>query len=196
MGTEDSWRSLLINAEDMTSLFEQFETKHNCRILVISKLEEQSYVFCSVEPRETINRVVKGQEKAEQFRKDPWNKKKFSAVRKHHNPDEIIDGRAKWSAIKVSRTESSCYKDDFRREESLDFDRLNPHRTFVAEFEDEFDNSDWRYNHTVLKMLADLNSETAVVLGNSRLEPDLDKKYMEEYLEWQKYKRENKEEEK
>ena len=101
--------------------------------------------------------------------------------RSHHNPDEIIDGRPKWCAIKVARS---------GEEETLDFDRLNPHRSFVAEFEEEFDNTDWRYNNTVLKMMADLNCETIVTLGDRKLKPDDEKKYFQEYYEWQQFKKE------
>ena len=41
--------------------------------------------------------------------------------------------------------------------------------TFVQEFEDSLDNIDWTYNHSVLKMAANLNSEALVTLGYSRL---------------------------
>ena len=84
------------------------------------------------------------------------------------------------------------YGEDVEHEDCFDFDRLNPHRTFVQEFEDSLDNTDWAYNHTVLKMMADLNSETLVTLGDSRLKPDLEEKMFKEYEEWEKYKRENK----
>ena len=112
--------------------------------------------------------------------------------RKHHNPDEIIDGRPKWCNIKVVRPARDVEDDEgkSREEETLDFDRLNPHRSFVAEFESEFDNADWRYNQTLLKMVADLNCETTVTLGNTRLKPEDETKYLEEYLKWQKYKKE------
>ena len=79
--------------------------------------------------------------------------------------------------------------EDIEHEDCFDFDRLNPHRTFVQEFEDSLDNTDWAYNHTLLKMMADLNSETLVTLGDSRLKPNLNEKMLKE---WEKYKQENK----
>ena len=190
MGSDEIVDILMIEAGVMTSLFEQFEKKHQCKIMIVNK-PEKNYVYCSVEPRDTWNRVEKGEEERKESAADPRNKIKPSPVRKHHNPDEIIDGRPKWSEIKVMREENKFNKDDFQSEEILDFDRLNPHRSFVAEFEDEFDNIDWRYNHTVLKMMADLNSETVVALGDKKLDPEAEKKYMEEYQSWQRYKREN-----
>jgi len=200
MGTIDHSEShLLVGSHLLTNLFEQFETKHNSKIMVVSKLErENPYVYCSVEPVETWKRIdaieekKKNKEEEEDEEEENTNDTyKENLVRKHHNPDEIIDGRPKWSEMKVIHHKK---KDDdiSNQEEHFDFDRLNPHRTFIPEFEDEFDNTDWVYNHTVLKMMADLTSETAVVLGNTRLDEDKDRKYMEEYREWQKYKRENK----
>ena len=73
---------------------------------------------------------------------------------------------------------------DVEHEDTFDFDWLNPHRTFVQEFEDSFDNKDWAYKNTVLKMMADINSKALVTLGDSRLRPDLEEKMLEESL-WQ-----------
>ena len=53
--------------------------------------------------------------------------------------------------------------EDVHHKDCFDFDRLNPHQTFVQ----EFDNKDWAYYHTALKMMADLNSEMMVTLGDS-----------------------------
>ena len=152
--------------------------------MIISKLDLQKpYIHCSVE---SINTKTP-ESGLEEGRKEPGTR-----MRPHHNPDEIIDGRPKWSSIKVVRPERNVGDDEetSAKEEILDFDRLNPHRSFVAEFESEFDNTDWRYNQTVLKMVADLGCETTVTLGNTRLKPDDDKKYLDEYLNWQKYKKE------
>ena len=51
---------------------------------------------------------------------------------------------------------------------------------------------DWAYSHTILKMMVNLNRETLVTLGDSRLKPDLEDRMLKEYEEWAKYKRENK----
>ena len=71
---------------------------------------------------------------------------------------------------------------DVEHEDTFDFDRPNPHRNFVQEFEDSFDNTDWAYNNTMLKMMANLNSKALVTLGDSRLRPDLEEKMLEESL--------------
>ena len=163
----------IVDSETFKNILENYEVKHKSRIIVISKLNSVNpHIFCSVDPIKTWERAESTEEKLEESRK-----------RYHHNPDEIIDGRPKWSSIKVLRP-------GVEPEETLDFDRLNPHRSFVAEFEDEFDNTDWRYNKTVLRMTADLGCETTVTLGDSRLTIEDDKKYLEEYWEWQNRKRE------
>ena len=172
MGSQQTFESgphLIVASHTFQNIFEQFETKHKSRIIVVPKLEQENpYVFCSVEPSATWNRVESAVEKENGAENDI----KSNLKRKHHNPDEIIDGRPKWSNIKILHGGGRNGADDIK-EESLDFDRLNPHRSFVPEFEDQFENTDWVYNHTVLKMLADLNSETAVVLGNNRLDPGM-----------------------
>ena len=99
-------------------------------------------------------------------------KKEDKRSRKNHNPDEIIDGKPKWSEMKFVRKRRRSNGEDIEHEDSFDFDRLNPHRTFVQEFEDQLDNTDWVYNNTVLKMMSDLNSETLVTLGDARLPPE------------------------
>ena len=64
-------------------------------------------------------------------------------------------------------------KDSVKRISSMKtpciLDRLNTRQTFVQEFEDSLENTDWTYNHTVLKMAANLNSEALMTLGDSRL---------------------------
>lgn len=154
--------NILVEAERLQSIFEEYEVKHESKVLIISKLNSASpKIVCYVEPA-----------------KEPALVRK----RSHHNPDEIIDGRPKWCEMKVSRPGG--------QEETLDFDRLNPHRSYVSEFEEEFDNTDWRYNKTLLKMVADLSCETTVTLGDSKINSTDEKKYLAEYLEWQKYKKE------
>ena len=48
-------------------------------------------------------------------------------------------------------------RENVQHKDCFYFDTLNPHQTFVQEFEDRLDNKDWAYNHTILKMMADLN---------------------------------------
>ena len=212
---EDKNLDLVVESEVLTKLFEQFEVKHGCRIILVSKLEQKEpCVYCSVETEAAWNRIPVIQKedhpdaeyyediqlipvKEEEDDPSPPNCALVEesvdnlTKRKHQNPDEIIKGRSKWTEMKFVR-KRRLYGEDVEHEDCFDFDRLNPHRTFVQEFEDSLDNTDWAYNHTVLKMMADLNSETLVTLGDSRLKPDLEEKMLKEYEEWEKYKRENK----
>ena len=160
--------NIVIEAERLQSIFKEYEDKYDFNVIIINKLNSATpKIVCYVE-------LAKDSTVDEE--------KCVARKRQHHNPDEIIDGRPKWCGITVSRPGG--------KEETLDFDRLNPHRSFVAEFEDEFDNTDWRYNNTLLKMVADLNCETTVTLGDSKINPADEKKYLDEYLVWQEYKRE------
>ena len=201
---EDRSLHLIVKSEVLTKLFEQFEIKHGCRIFLVTKLEQKEpYIYCSVEKEaawNTISSGVKEEHPAEYFEltqrvgEDCQRLREESKVqlsRKHQNPDEIIEGRSKWTEMRFVR-KRRLDEVDVEHEDMFDFDRLNPHRTFVQEFEDSLDNTDWAYNNTVLKMMADLNSEALVTLGDSRLRPDLEEKMQKEYEEWEKYKRENK----
>ena len=209
---EDKNLHLVVESDVLTKLFEQFEVKHGFKITLISKLEQKSpRVYCSVETEAAWNSIpVRTQVKqpgAESFELTPVKTNEDDSYppncpakeeseanlpsRKHQNPDEIIEGRPKWTEMRFVR-KRRLDGEDVEHEDCFDFDRLNPHRTFVQEFEDSLDNTDWAYNHTVLKMMADLNSETLVTLGDSRLKPDLEEKMLKEYEEWEKYKRDNK----
>ena len=206
---EDRSLHLVVESEVLTKLFEQFEVKHGCRILLVTKLEQKEpSIYCSVEKTadwNTISLGVKDEPSGEYYEgegieliqreEEDCQQIKEEAIgnisRKHQNPDEIIDGRSKWTEMRFVR-KRRLDEVDIEHEDTFDFDRLNPHRTFVQEFEDSFDNTDWAYNNTVLKMMADLNSEALVTLGDSRLRPDLEEKMLKEYEEWEKFKRENK----
>ena len=108
-------------------------------------------------------------------------------MQKHQNPDEILEGHSKWTEMRFVRKRRHD-EVDVKHEDTFDFEGLNPQRNFVQEFEDSFDNTDWAYNNTVLKMMANLNSKALVTLGDSRLRPNLEEKMLKEYKEWEKYK--------
>ena len=185
---EDGDLHLIVKSENLTNLLEQFETKQKCKVTVISKLDQDSpYVYCSLEPESEWNTTLPICKKEEVEYYEPgvddikgikvketlnYLKKEDKRSRKNHNPDEIIDGKPKWSEMKFVRKRRRSNGEDIEHEDSFDFDRLNPHRTFVQEFEDQLDNTDWVYNNTVLKMMSDLNSETLVTLGDARLPPE------------------------
>merc|ERR1711892_41180 len=92
----------------------------------------------------------------------------------------------------MKETDQGNEMEDDTEEEILDFDRLNPHRSNVPEFDDNFENADEIYQKVVLKMMADLQSESVVTLGDCQLEPEQDKKYMDTFLKWEKYKKDHK----
>ena len=53
------------------------------------------------------------------------------------------------------------------------------------EFKDSLDNTNWMYNCTILKMMADLNSKTLVTLRDSRRKANLEGKIFKEHEEWE-----------
>ena len=179
--------AIIVEMEILKNLCEQFEIKHESKVMIIPKLESSPpFIFCSVTSKETLERI-------ETIDNDTKEKNpSISFKRAHHNPDEIIEGRPKWSKIKLLRKSDILkHGEEKVEEEILDFDRLNPHRSNVPEFDDNFDNTDDAYQKVVLKMMADLQSETVVILGNSRLVPEKDKKHMKEFLDWEKYKKDH-----
>eukprot|EP00090_Calanus_glacialis_P010584 TRINITY_DN19004_c0_g1_i2.p1 TRINITY_DN19004_c0_g1~~TRINITY_DN19004_c0_g1_i2.p1 ORF type:complete len:588 (-),score=148.81 TRINITY_DN19004_c0_g1_i2:43-1806(-) len=185
---------IIVEMEMLKKLCEQFEIKHEAEVMVIPKLESSPpFIFCSITSNETLARIETCDSKIEE------GSPRVSFKRKHHNPDEIIEGRPKWSKIKMLRkskvqtqNEKGTTVEEKVEEEILDFDRLNPHRSNVPEFDDNFENTEERYQKVVLKMMADLQSESVVTLGDCRLGPEQDKEYMDSFLKWEKYKKENK----
>jgi len=182
---------IIMETKYLERLCEQFEIKHEAKVMVINKLESSPpFIFLSITSNETIKRVERYECQNE------IESPSISFKRKHHNPDEIIEGKPKWSKIKILRKSKIkrevSEKEKKMDEEILDFDRLNPHRSDVPEFDDNFDNTEERYQRLVLKMMADLQTETMVTLGDCRLDPEQDMKYSEEFSKWEKYKKENK----
>ena len=56
--------------------------------------------------------------------------------RQHHPPDDIIDGKPKWSKVLLVREKTS--KEDKKENKTLNIDRLNPTRTEMEELDDEY----------------------------------------------------------
>ena len=86
------------------------------------------------------------------------------------NPDEIIEGRPKWPKFKQLKKRKHD-KDERTVKEEFDFDRLNPHRVTIFDLDDNLDNDKGQYQKVALKMLADLQVDTFVTLGDMRLTP-------------------------
>merc|ERR1711971_1099444 len=72
--------------------------------------------------------------------------------------------------------------------DELDFDRLNPHRIFVPEFDDNFENKNGEYQKVALKMMADLQVDTFVPIGDSRLDLEVEARALREMEEWEELK--------
>ena len=56
--------------------------------------------------------------------------------RRHHTPDEIINGKPKWSKAVIVREKVS--KKDETQNKTINIDRLNPTRAEMEELDDNF----------------------------------------------------------
>ena len=100
-----------------------------------------------------------------------------------HPPDQIIKGKPKWTEVGVASVTQGVVK-----ETPFNIDRLNPSRHLVEDIE-----SSWREDaedaqRVMVNMMSDLNCELLVTLGDARLDPDTEKKYLEQHEEWERYK--------
>lgn len=107
----------------------------------------------------------------------------YQKARPTHPPDQIIKGKPKWTEVGVtSKTHGDCKETPFH------IDRLNPSRHLVEDIE-----TSWRDNaedaqRVMVNMMSDLNCELLVTLGDARLDPDTEKKYLAQHEEWERYK--------
>ena len=107
-------------------------------------------------------------------------------VRAHQPPDFIINGKPKWTDIQM--TENPGKKDCLGSEETHVVDRLNPSRNMISSIESEYEEKAENTQKVMVNMMCDLKCELLVTLGDSRLDPDTEKKYMEKHEEWECYK--------
>eukprot|EP00092_Neocalanus_flemingeri_P038730 GFUD01042172.1.p1 GENE.GFUD01042172.1~~GFUD01042172.1.p1 ORF type:complete len:201 (-),score=76.35 GFUD01042172.1:43-645(-) len=107
-------------------------------------------------------------------------------VRRHHPPDDIIDGKPKWARIKIRRTGTT--PQGGVSESEIDIDRLNPTRNMVEEIEDNFTEGE-ETQKVVVNMMADLQTELVVTLGDTRVDPKLEEQLMAENQKWECYKK-------
>ena len=101
-------------------------------------------------------------------------------ARPTHPPDQIIKGKPKWLEVKV--TSKDCKETPFH------IDRLNPSRHLVEDIETSWRDSAEDAQRVVVNMMSDLNCELLVTLGDARLDPDTEKKYLDQHEEWERYK--------
>jgi len=110
-------------------------------------------------------------------------------VRSHHPPDDIIDGKPKWTQIKVRKALSGPNVANTAFSESeIIIDRLNPTRNMVDEIEDNFIEGE-DTQKVLVNMMADLQTELVVTLGDTRVDPKLEEQLMAENQKWDCYKK-------
>eukprot|EP00092_Neocalanus_flemingeri_P038731 GFUD01042173.1.p1 GENE.GFUD01042173.1~~GFUD01042173.1.p1 ORF type:complete len:229 (-),score=72.53 GFUD01042173.1:20-706(-) len=109
-------------------------------------------------------------------------------VRRHHPPDDIIDGKPKWTQIKIRRTETTPQGGVTVSESEIDIDRLNPTRNMVEEIDDNFTEGEVTQK-ILVNMMADLQTEVVVTLGDTRVDPKLEEQLMAENQKWECYKK-------
>eukprot|EP00092_Neocalanus_flemingeri_P008675 GFUD01009345.1.p1 GENE.GFUD01009345.1~~GFUD01009345.1.p1 ORF type:complete len:222 (-),score=83.49 GFUD01009345.1:54-719(-) len=107
-------------------------------------------------------------------------------VRRHHPPDDIIDGKPKWAQIMIKRTGTT--PQGGVSESEIDIDRLNPTRNMVEEIENNFIEGE-ETQKVVVNMMADLQTEVVVTLGDTRVDPKLEEQLMAENQKWECYKK-------
>ena len=111
-------------------------------------------------------------------------------VRRHHPPDDIIDGKPKWAQIKMRRTKAGPDDGPSEVTESeINIDRLNPTRNMVEELEDGFNDDAEEAQRVLVNMMADLQNELVVTLGDTRVDPKMEEQLMAENKKWECYKK-------
>ena len=108
-------------------------------------------------------------------------------VRRHHPPDDIIDGKPKWAQIKIRRTVAGPEGGGTVTESVIDIDRLNPARNIVKEIEDDFTEGE-ETQKVLVNMMADLQTELVVTLGDTKVDSKLEEQLMAENKKWECYK--------
>jgi len=110
-------------------------------------------------------------------------------VRRHHPPDDIIDGKPKWARIKIRKLEEGAEGQSEVHEREINIDRLNPTRNMVDELEDGFNDDAEETQRVLVNMMADLQNELVVTLGDTRVDPKLEEQLMAENQKWECYKK-------
>ena len=104
-------------------------------------------------------------------------------VRVHHPPDFIINGKPKWTEIKMTgQTECSG------SEKTYVVDRLNPSRNIISCIESEYVENAESTQKVMVNMMCDLRCELVVTLGDARLSPEQEDKLMKEHRGWEEFK--------
>ena len=100
-------------------------------------------------------------------------------TRVHHPPDQIINGKPKWTEIIVNKQ---------NEETELNIDRLNPSRNMLEEIESACEERAEDTQKVLVNMMSDLKCELLVTLGDAKLDLATEQKFMEKHNEWENYK--------
>ena len=108
------------------------------------------------------------------------------SARVHHPPDQIINGKPKWTDISIHRRGENSVDED----KNVDFsiDRLNPSRKLIDEIETSCEEKAEDTQKVLVNMMSDLKCELVVTLGDSRLDAEKEKPLIEKFNEWEIYK--------
>jgi len=119
-------------------------------------------------------------------------------VRRHYHPDDIIKGKPRVAKFRLRRRKpvDKTSEDDLvkaeddgleSREEDVEYDRERPDRLKLTGDGDE-GGEDKDEKKILLNMMADLQTETMVLIGDVRLNPSLEAEHMKNLKEWDDYK--------
>ena len=100
-------------------------------------------------------------------------------TRVHHPPDQIINGKPKWTEIIVNKQNEAT---------ELNIDRLNPSRNMLEEIESACEERAEDTQKVLVNMMSDLKCELLVTLGDAKLDLATEQKFMEKHNEWENYK--------
>jgi len=131
--------------------------------------------------------------------------------RKHYHPDEILNGKPKFTTFKIRRRgcqiletpsdnlndeegnkdceENNDNEDVNINEEEVEFDREHPERLKLPDDKDMNEEQQKEEKKVFLNMMADLQTETLVLIGDSRLNPTLEAEHLKKMKEWEDWKK-------
>merc|ERR1719309_107739 len=126
-------------------------------------------------------------------------------VRRHYHPDDIIKGKPRVAKFRMRRRKPaeapahSLELEEIREnelknghettEEQVEFDRERPDRFKLSEDGEMEGGKDADEEKVVLmNMMADLQTETLVLIGDVRLNPSVEAEHMKNMKEWEDYK--------
>lgn len=102
------------------------------------------------------------------------------SARVHHPPDQIINGKPKWTEVNIQKKNGE--------EQEFNIDRLNPSRHLIDEIDVACDEKAEDTQKVLVNMISDLKCELVVTLGDAKLDSDTERLMREKMEEWESYK--------